>query len=380
MALTRVIHLSKMTGMAGSEGHLLILLAGLRARGLDAQLWILVESNNPVQSVVDQAIQRGIPVRRVAIPHHLSPGLWKRLQAEFRAARPDVVHTHLLHADLYGIPAARWAQVPVVISSRHNDDKFRSLLPVRLLNRGLWRLCDAGIAISEAIRRFSIEVEGAHADQVTTIRYGLDPADLSVSAATPVDLRASLQLPPNTVIIGSVCRLIEQKGLTYALRAFAQVAPDIPDTHYVIVGDGNLRASLEAEARHLNIADRVHFLGWREDAREIMAGFDVLLAPSLWEGFGLVLLEAMAHSLPVISTQVSAIPEVVADGETGWLVPPADPAALASALRIALLSPAERRARGAAGRRRLESYFSVDRMVDQTLAVYQSLDARKTRR
>ncbi|MEP0763639.1 MAG: glycosyltransferase family 4 protein, partial [Chloroflexota bacterium] len=104
---------------------------------------------------------------------------------------------------------------------------------------------------------------------------------------------------------------------------------------------------------------------------------DVFLAPSLWEGFGLVFLEAMAHRLPVISTTVSAIPETVVDGETGWLVPPRDADALAGALRAALTDPVARRARGANGRARLEAEFTVEAMVERTLAVYRSLEARR---
>lgn len=378
MTITRVIHLSKMTGLAGSEGHLLILLDGLRARGWDAHLWVLVEPENPVQSLMDRAAERNIPTRRILIPHHLSPGLWRWLCTEFRAARPDLVHTHLLHADLYGLPAARWARVPYRVSTRHNDDKFRYRLLVRWLNRWLWWQANAGIAISDAIRRFSIDVEGARPEHITTIHYGLNPADIQAPVSARTDLRTALGLSPdNTLLVGSICRIIEQKGLSYGLRAFAQVAAGVPTAHYVLAGDGDLRPQLEAEAQALNIAPRVHFLGWRDDARAIMAGCDVLLAPSLWEGFGLVFLEAMALHLPVISTHVSAIPEVVVDGETGWLVPPANVEALASALRTALTDPAERQRRGIAGRHRLETHFSVDQMVERTLAVYQSLELRR---
>src|SRR5690606_29008236 len=106
-----------------SEGHLLVLLDGLRRHGLDARLWILVEADNPVQAYVDRAAALGIPTQRIVIRRDLDPGLGRRLVESFREARPDVVHTHLLHADLYGIPAARRAGVPYVITSRHNDDR-----------------------------------------------------------------------------------------------------------------------------------------------------------------------------------------------------------------------------------------------------------------
>jgi len=295
------------------------------------------------------------------------------LAVRLRDARPDLVHTHLIHADLYGIPAARWAGVRGVVSSRHNDDRFRRWLPVRVLSRWLWRQADAGIAISEAIRRFAIAYEGVSPQKIHTIHYGLDPASVHAPPDARTRLRQELGLPADAPLVGSVCRLIEQKGLDNALDGFAQVAAEFPAAHYAIAGDGPLRGALEAQAARLGVADRVHFLGWRADAPAIFAALDVLLAPSRWEGFGLVFLEAMALGVPVISTRVSAIPEVIADGETGWLVPPDDPAAIAGALRAALADPGERCRRGEAGRARLESQFTVDAMVERTLAVYRGV-------
>jgi len=372
-----VIHLSKMTGTAGSEGHLLMLLRGQRERGLDARLWILVEPDKPLQDYVDRATALGIPTERFVIHRHLEPGLWRRLAAQFRQVKPDIVHTHLFHADVYGILAARLAGVSYTVSSRHNDDKFRRKLPMRLLHRALWRWTDAGIAISEAIRQFSIEVEGARPERIHTIHYGLDPTTVQAPPGARAELNESLGIPVDGLIIGSVCRLIEQKGLIYGIRGFAQIAEQIPEAHYVIAGDGFLRGALENEVQALGLEERVHFLGWRSDAHAIMAALDLLLAPSLWEGFGLVFLEAMALCLPILSTNVSAIPEVVVDGETGWLVSPANADAIAAALREALTHPEEMRGRGMNGRRRLETRFTQSAMVDSTLGVYQSLGTQR---
>jgi len=371
MSSIRVVHLSKVTGIAGSENHLLALLPGLRNRGIDARLWLLVEPGKPVNELFAQASALGIPTTRLTIHHDADITLVWRLARLLRRERPAIVHTHLIHADLYGTVAARLAGVSRVISSRHNDDRFRYRLPVRLLNRMLWRWTDGGIAISHAIRDFSIRIEGAPAGRIHTIHYGLDPATVPALPAARHELRASLGLSDEAVLIGSVCRLVEQKGLSYALRGFATIAGEFPQAHYVIAGDGPLRQSLQREAEALGIAGRVHFLGWRHDAYAVFAGLDIFLAPSLWEGFGLVLLEAMAYRLPVVSTRVSAIPEIVLDGETGWLVPPKDSDALAETLRAALADPVERQRRGASGRLRLEAHFTVAGMVERTLALYQ---------
>lgn len=373
----RVIHLSKMSGAAGSERHLLALLPGLRARGVDARLWVLAEPDSPLDEYLARAGALGVPTERLTIRRDFDLALLWRLARHLRYERPDILHTHLIHADLYGVLAARLAGVPRVVSSRHNDDRFRTRPPVRLLNRALWRGIDAGIAISGAIRAFSLRVEGAPAERLHTVPYGLDPATIPARPDARAALRAALGLPADALLVGSVCRLVEQKGLLYGLRGFAAVAGEIPGAHYVIAGDGPLRPALAAEARALGVSERVHFLGWRDDAHAVFAALDVFLAPSLWEGFGLVFLEAMAHRLPVISTSVSAIPEIVTDGETGWLVPPRDTDALAGALRAALTDPAARQARGANGRARLEAEFTVEAMVERTLAVYRNVEARR---
>jgi glycosyltransferase involved in cell wall biosynthesis len=314
--------------------------------------------------------QAGVPVRRIPIYRHVDLTVIRRLRRALRDPRPDIVHTHLIHADVYGMAAARRSGIRTIVTSRHNDDQFRRLLPIRLLNRLLWRSTRAGIAISHAIARFCVDVEGAPAAKITTIHYGLPPLVVDRKAAQAA-LRRELELPDDTLLIGMVCRLIEQKGVVYGLRAFARVAPQYPNALLIVAGDGPLRAALEAEAKALGVADRVHFLGWRDDTTTILAALDVLLAPSLWEGFGLVLLEAMAQTVPIIGSAVSAIPEVIVDGETGLLVPPRDTAALANALDLLLRDAALRRHLGLMGQDRLESAFSVERMAAQTLTLYE---------
>src|SRR5690606_12170050 len=136
------------------------------------------------------------------------------------------------------------------------------------------------------------EVEGAPPAKMHTIRYGLeDRPDPARRQADRIAVRSELRLSPDAPVIGMVGRLIEQKGIEYGLRAFAAVAPDYPDARLLISGEGPLRNKLEALAASLGVKDRVQFLGWREDVLRIFAALDIFLMPSLWEGFGLVLLE-----------------------------------------------------------------------------------------
>jgi glycosyltransferase involved in cell wall biosynthesis len=370
----QVVHVIKAVQAAGAERHLLTLLSGLRAReqrDIDARLILLVEPGNGMQAYVDDAEKRGIPVERLVIQRDLDPSLYTRLSARLSDLKPDVVHTHLLHADLYGIPAARRVGVPVIISSRHNDNAFRRRTPIKQVNHFLWRMADAGIAISDSIARFTVEVEGASKNKIHRVYYGLEaqkPLDRNAGRAA---ILRELKLPDDAVLVGMVCRLTEQKGITYALQAFTKLKDEFPAAHLLIAGDGPLRTSLEREAALFK--NRVHFLGWRDDTASLMAALDIFLAPSLWEGFGLVFLEAMAQAVPILATRVSAIPEIIVDGETGLLVTSRDVEALTEALRKLLSDKPLRQYMGLQGQDRLETHFSVAKMVDETAALYYTL-------
>ncbi len=368
----RVLHVIKATRIAGAESHLLILLGGLAARGIDARMLVLVEPGTPMDDYCALLAERGVPAETLVIHRHADPALLPRLWRRFRALKPDVVHTHLLHADLYGLPAARLARVPVVITGRHAANAFRQRWPLRLVNAVWWRLATAGVASSDHVARYMIAVEAAPADRLHTIHYGLEIPDPLDRPAARAALRGELGLPAEAPIIGMVCRLVWEKDIPNALLAFERVGRAFPEAHLVIAGDGPLRAELEAQAAALDAAARVHFLGWRAESAPIFAALDVLFMPSLTEGFGMSLLEAMAQHLPIVSSNVSAIPEVVADGETGLLCPPRAVEALAVALGTLLDEPALRARMGQAGRRRLEVSFSAGRLVDETIALYRS--------
>jgi glycosyltransferase involved in cell wall biosynthesis len=368
----RVVHLIKATRIGGAERHLLILLTALRARGIDAHLLMLVEPTNPMTNMLQEAQERGIPIQSLTIGRDYDPFTLLRIRRALVALRPDLVHTHLIHADIWGLPAAKLAGVKTVISGRHNDDEFRHHALVRRLNALWWRGFTGGIAISESIRDFTIAVEGAPPPKIRVVTYGFEytppqPHELEKARRT---LREELHVPADTLLIGLACRLVEQKGVSYALQAFQQLYAEFPQVHCIIAGEGDLRGQLESEAQRLGIAARTHFLGWRANIPHLLAGLDVFLMPSLWEGFGLVLLEAMSKRVPIIASAVSAIPEVVQDGETGLLVPPRDPSALAEALRRMLPDRALRAYLGLNGEDRLEALFSADRMAQETIQAY----------
>lgn len=371
----RAAHIIKATQIGGAERHLLILLPALRERGVDAHLIVLVEPGKPMDDLVALAEARGVPTERVVIRRDADMGLVWRLRAVLRRLRPRIVHTHLIHADLYGPLAAWLAGIRRVISSRHNDDDFRNHPMFRRFSAVQWRLLSAGLVISEAVGCFAVEIEGAPRRKLHTVPYGMTYTPLSDEArrAARKDLREGLGLAEDALIVGMACRLVEQKGLVYALRGFQPIADNIPNVYLVIAGNGPLLRELQRETRSLGITPRVRWLGWQSNVPGIMAGMDIFLMPSLWEGFGLVLLEAMSKRLPIVASDVSAIPEIVVHAETGLLVPPRDPEAIADALQVLLNDDPLRRYMGLLGEDRLDTVYSVERMAEATLGVYRAV-------
>jgi glycosyltransferase involved in cell wall biosynthesis len=372
-ARIRVLHIITTLDPGGAENHLLSLVTATDHTRFDSSV-IYLKGRGGLTPELERL---GVPVQRVDVGRRYTPAGLLRLVRAIRLLRPDIVHTHLFRADLYGGLAARLAGVPAVVSTRHNDEDFLQHPLWRLLHR-LISLCeDRIIAISDHVGRYTVEIGVDDPEKVQRIYYGLDPARFMRTLRTGVDVaravRAELGVEPAHFLLGVVARLVPQKGHRYLLEALALAVPEEPSLRLLIAGQGPLREQLEAQARRLGLDRHVIFAGWRSDVTNIMAALDLLVLPSLWEGFGLVLLEAMALQKPIVATRVSAIPEVVEDGVSGLLVPPADPAALAGAILRLARDRELGREMGRRGRLRLAERFTLDRMVRQTEEVYLSL-------
>ena len=348
----RVLHVHRMRGIGGSERHLLALLPALAERGVEP---VFVGLDDPAWKADDFYGTLKVPAIRIPAPRDIDPVLLVRV---VRAMRADVVHTHLVHADLYGGLGAKLRGARLV-STKHNDDPFR-LGPFRHVERGLSRLANRVITITDALRDFTVERVGVDAAKVETIHYGLDDLPDAWGVNPPDDL------PADARVLLSVARLTPQKGIDIAIRALP-LLPD--DTVLVVLGEGPERASLDALAQRLAVADRVFLPGRVPDVAAWLRRATLLVHPARWEGFGLGVLEGMLAGLPVVASNVSSLPELVVDGETGVLVHPDDPSALALGIAKALELPQL----GEAGRERARRKFSVARMADRTVELYRSL-------
>jgi len=354
--------MTKVQGIGGAEQHLLTLLPELRRRGVDARV-LSLDGGKDAKRFYRALDERAVPWQRVQCGPDVSPRLARAIGRVVRAEQPDLVHTHMVHADVYGSVAARRSGVPF-ISTRHNDDRYL-LGPFRYVDRWFMRSVSRVIAISEAVRDFQ-ERAGLPAEKLVTVHYGLDQAPSAPSEVTP----HGAGIPDDAPLVLAIGRLIEQKDHTTLLHAFAGVHRQMPEARLAILGWGLLEPRLRDLTAELGLEGSVSILG-RVEPRDWLARADLFAHTSRWEGFGIVLLEAMLSGLPVVATNVSAVPEIVLDGETGLLATAGDvPRITANVVR--LLSDPEERARfGAAGLVRARVEFSVDRMTSATIGVYE---------
>lgn len=284
----------------------------------------------------------------------------------------DIVHTHSTEAGIIGRIAANIADTPHVAHTIHGvpfaEDRNDALnWFVEKCEKAVAPRTDRIISIADVITAEYLERGIGRADQYRTIPYGIDlTAFEDVSPAT--------DLPGDGTRVLMVSRLAEGKGFHVLFDAVERI--DREDFSVLIAGDGPLRSELEDRIAERGMADRVHLLGYRNDIPRVMEASELLVLPSFREGTPLVIIEAMASGLPVVATDVAGIPEQVADGESGYLVPPGDPDSLAEQIERLLHDPKTREAFGQAGRER-SSRFTTDRMVNQYNEVYKEATISK---
>ena len=309
----------------------------------------------------------GWPVVALGEPTGFRPGLVSRLARLFRAGRIDVVHTHDERPHIYGAFAARLAGVRRLIHTRHHGMADRLTRRQSGLVRVASELTDRFVCVSADSARQAVR-QGVSARKVRVLHNGID--------LTRFDVAPAVRCGGPVV---TVARLSPEKDIGTLLHAAALAARSDDAFRLEIAGDGPCMADLRRTAAELGLDGRVHFHGQVRDVPALLARAGLFVLPSLTEGVSLTLLEAMACGLAVVATRVGGNPEVVADGETGLLTPPGDPAALAAAMLRLRRDDPERRRMGQAGRRRVERRFDVRRMTAEYEKMYLGLDGRAAR-
>ncbi len=341
----------------GPEGSL---IPEVRARGI--QLTILPSLVREIRPLKDLAAFAGLA----------------RL---IRRRRYDIVHTHSSKAGILGRWAARLAGIPIIVHTVHgwaHHDRQRPLVRriYVLLERITQRVTDRLVAVSPRNIEKGLADAIAAPEKYVTIRSGIELDRFRVPARPREAVRAELGIPQGAVVVGTVTRLSPQKAPLDFVAAAAQVAAQRRDAHFVIVGDGPLRAEVEAQVSALGLARRVRLTGLRRDVPDLLHSFDIFALTSLWEGLPRVLPQAMAAGLPIVATAVDGNAEAVTDGENGFLTPAGDPPAMAAALLRLLESPALREDMGRVGQTMVEEFGAV-KMVQDIAALYEALLAER---
>lgn len=360
---TTSLHINDQLTWRGGEQQTLYLLEGLKERGHLAEL-----AAQPGSVIADHARRSGIAVHSLRMRGEADLLAASRIARLIEHNQYDIVHMHTAHAHMLGCLACAFNRRPLCIVSRRVD------FPINRKPLGLgvlkyrWRV-DHYIAISHAVKQVLI-AGGVAPERIAIVHSGVRPKP---DPGTREQIRRSLGVPDTAPLIGSVGALVDHKGQRYLIEAAPLILKEKPAARFVIVGDGELRQSLESLASRLGVRDAIMFTGFQPDVARYVCAFDLFVAPSHMEGLNTSIIDAMMLERPVIATTAGGIPELIASGETGLLVPPREPRALAGAVLDLLKNQERARALARAGHERAMQHFTADHMCEGTIAVYEKL-------
>lgn len=357
------VHIDTAQTWRGGQNQVLQLVTGLESLGHPT--WLVAHAGGELK----RRAQEGLRFIGFSPRSEFDVQAAWQLSRVLRDAKPDVIHAHdpmavALAAMALQMPQAGVADTPVVAARRVDFHLKR-----HAFSKWKYRHVQMFIAASRTIADI-LEADGITRDRISIVHDGVNVGLIDKLPA--VDTRSALWLPHGAPVVGNVAALAPHKGQKHLVAAAAKVVHAVPDARIVIVGEGELKESLERQVKSLALERHVFLTGFRADALGLMKSFDLFVMSSVTEGLGSAVLEAMACGRAVVSTRAGGLPEVVVDGETGLLVAAHDEAAMADAIVTLLKQPDRRAAMGAAGRARVMRDFSVDKMVNDTVAVYQS--------
>lgn len=340
------------------------LVHGLEERGVPALL-VCPDDGELYRA----ATREGLNVQGVRYRGDHDLTLVLKLGRIIRSAKPDIVHLHSRRgADILGALAAKWVGHPNVIITRRVDNP----ISVGMLNGFcIGKIPKAIVCVSGGISDV-IKEAGFPSDKITVIHSAVD-AGAYDSALSKWEARKLLGVLPASPLLCVIGQLIARKGHHVLLDALPSLRDKFKDIRVLIVGGGAIRSRLEAQVHRLNLDGCVQFMGFRSDISTILRASDLLVHPALREGFANVGLQAMASGIPVVTTSVGGMPEMVQHEITGLVVPPGDSKSLAQAIEELLSNPGKRSMMGRLGQDIVRESFSVEKMVDSNLALYQKI-------
>jgi glycosyltransferase involved in cell wall biosynthesis len=359
--------------MGGAERLMVPILKHLSRPNFDAYVCALQSKDGNLMA--DEIRALGIPVSCLEIKQLRDWNALPRLIKYLNENEVDLVHTQLEFANILGNIAARFLRLPSVCTIHvmpSLDVKAKSKLHQKLEWFVLNHFCERVISVSEEAREYHLQISGAVTSRVSTIYNGIDLSNfLSLDRELErVEVRTELSIPSDANLLTTVAVLRPQKGIEYMIRALPAVLASNPNTYYLVVGDGPHRNLLVEEANKSNVGNRVIFTGMRKDVARLLSASDVFVLPTLTEALPTVLAEAMAAKLPIVASRVGGVPEMITDGQNGYLVEPEDVKSLAQACIDLLVSPEKRTAMSAEGWKIVNQKFNIEKQVDQLEVLY----------
>lgn len=356
----KIIYIITDFNLGGAQRLLLDLIKHLDLKRYDVRV-VTVVRGGPLEQ---EFRELKVPIKIFNKKTKLGLGVLWKIYQYLKKEKPQIVHTHLFAGDSWGRVAAIFARVPIIVSTEHNINLDEGPIK-RFVKRVLSYWTNKIIAVSEAVRNYSIQVDKINPKKIEVIYNGI-----CFDKFAPKPKKFG-RMPS----FGVVGRLEIQKGHTYLLRALNL----IKDRQWKlwIIGEGSLRKKLENQVKELGLEERVSFLGSRHDVPELLSKIDIFVLPSLWEGLGIAVLEAAAMEKPIIASRVGGIPEIIEDKKTGLLVEPRDVKGLAEAIRSMITHEDEAREMGKRAREAVVKKFSVEKMAEAYEELYKELTSNK---
>jgi len=383
----KIIRIIARLNIGGPAIHTILLTAGLNNEGFESTLVTGVEGKYE-GNMLDLAAAKGVePIIIPQLRRNIDPVggfiALVKLYRLMRREKPHIVHTHTATAGLLGRLAAKLAGVPVILHNFHGHVLRGYFGPLRSkalvwIERFLARLSDRIVTVSEGQRRELAGYGIAPLEKITVVHLGFELEALLVCQSHRGELRHELGLTAENKLVGIVARLVPIKNHRLFLQAAQVVAKAMPQARFLVVGDGELREELEAYARDLGLDEKAFFTGWRRDLPRLYADLDVVALTSINEGTPVSLIEAMAAGVPVAATAVGGVPDVVVEGETGYLVEAGAVEGMAEAI-IGLLRDSEKaREMGIAGREAVYPRFAAQTLIANIEGLYAELLRQKS--
>jgi len=382
MRRVKVVRIIARLNIGGPAIHTILLTARLNNEGFESTLVTGVEGKYE-GNMLDLAAAKGVkPIIIPQLRRNIGPiggfiALFK-LYRLMRREKPDIVHTHTATAGLLGRLAAKLAGVPVILHTFHGHVLHGYFGPLQSkalvwMERVLALLSDRIVTVSEGQRQELAGYGIAPLEKITVVPLGFELEELLACESHRGELRRELGLTDGNKLVGIVARLVPIKNHHLFLQAAQVVAEAMPQVRFLVVGDGELREELEVYARDLRLDGKVLFTGWRRDLPCLYADLDVVALTSINEGTPVSLIEALAAGVPVVATAVGGVPDVVVDGETGYLVEAGDVKGLAEAIIELLRNPGKAREMGQKGREAIYPKFAAQTLIANVEGLYAEL-------